>query len=108
MNRATLRLIPLALFAVTGVASAQSTSSSLKDIARDAYLYAYPIVLMDMTMRQTTAVPNATAVTGRAPINQFAYFRSYPAADARDVVRFNFDTLYSFAWADLSVCPERY
>lgn len=76
-----------------------------KILARDVYQYAYPIVLMDATMRQSTAVPNATAVRGRAPINQFAYFRSYPAADAKDVVRFNFDTLYSFAWVDLSKGP---
>jgi hypothetical protein len=60
---------------------------------------------MDVTMRQATAVPNASAITGRAPINQFAYFRSYPDADARDVVRFNFDTLYSLAWLDLSSGP---
>jgi hypothetical protein len=92
--------------ALTGLASAQTASADqLRGIARDAYQYAFPIVLMDATMRQTTAVPNATAVKGRAPINQFAYFREYPAADAKDVVRFNFDTLYSFAWADLSKGP---
>lgn len=82
-----------------------SSTDKLSEIARDAFQYAYPIVLMDLTMRQSTAVPNATSVAGRAPINQFAYFRSYPAADARDVVRFNFDTLYSFAWVDLSRGP---
>jgi hypothetical protein len=75
------------------------------EIAREAYLYAYPIVLMDVTMRQSTAVPDAISVAGRAPINQFAYFRSYPTADAKDLVRFNFDTLYSFAWVDLSKGP---
>jgi hypothetical protein len=81
------------------------SEQKIQEISRELYQYAYPIVLMDVTMRQTSAVPNATAVTGRAPINQFAYFRTYPAADARDVVRFNFDTLYSFAWADLSKGP---
>ena len=75
------------------------------EIAREVYQYAYPIVLMDTTMRQSTAVPNARSVVGRAPINQFAYFRTYPAADAKDVVRFNFDTLYSFAWVDLTEGP---
>lgn len=76
-----------------------------REIAREVYYYAYPIVLMDVTMRQTTNVPNVSAVPGRAPINQFAYFRTYPKADARDVVRFNFDTLYSLAWVDLSSGP---
>lgn len=74
-------------------------------LVKDAYIYAYPLVLMDVTRQQTTNVPNATVVPMRAPINQFAHFRSYPKADSRDVVRFNFDTLYSFAWVDLSQGP---
>lgn len=74
-------------------------------LVMDVYTYAYPLVLMDVTQRQATNVPNATAVSMRAPINQFAHFRSYPKADAKDVVRFNFDTLYSFAWLDLSQGP---
>ena len=41
----------------------------------------------------------------RAPVNQFANYREYPKADARDVVRFNFDTLYSAAWLDVSKEP---
>jgi hypothetical protein len=87
-----------------GVAATLSPERAC-EIAREGYIYAYPIVLMDATMRQTTAVPNATAVAGRAPINQFAHFRTYPKADVRDVVRFNFDTLYSFAWVDVSKGP---
>jgi len=74
-------------------------------LVKDVYTYAYPLVLMDVTQRQATNVPNATAASMRAPINQFAHFRSYPKADAKDVVRFNFDTLYSFAWLDLSQGP---
>jgi hypothetical protein len=74
-------------------------------LARDAYLYAYPLVLMDITMRQVTNVPDATSVPMRAPVNQFAHFRKYPDAEARDVVRFNFDTLYSFAWLDVGKEP---
>ncbi|ODM75787.1 DUF1254 domain-containing protein [Bradyrhizobium elkanii] len=93
--------------AATGAAAQAERLSAQKarEIAREVYQYAYPIVLMDVTMRQSTAVANATAVRGRAPINQFAYFRTYPDADAKDVVRFNFDTLYSFAWTDLSKGP---
>lgn len=91
------------------MAAAQSdtplSTDQVRALARDVYRDGYPIVLMDMTARQSTAVPNATAVSGRAPINQFAYFRSYPKADAKDVVRFNFDTLYSFSWVDLSKEP---
>ncbi len=74
-------------------------------LVKDAYIYAYPLVLMDVTRQQVTNVPNSTTVSMRAPLNQFAHFRSYPKADAKDVVRFNFDTLYSFAWLDLSQGP---
>jgi hypothetical protein len=74
-------------------------------IARDAYLYAYPIVSMDMTMRQATNVPNAAAINMRAPVNQFAHARSFPRGDEKDAVRLNFDTLYSLAWIDLSREP---
>lgn len=74
-------------------------------LIKDVYIFAYPLVLMDVTRRQTTNVPNAHTVPMRAPINQFAHFRTYPKADSRDVVRFNFDTLYSFAWVDLSTGP---
>lgn len=74
-------------------------------IAREAYLYAYPIVSMDVTMRQATNVPDAATTNMRAPINEFAHARAYPKADEKDVVRFNFDTLYSFAWLDLSREP---
>jgi hypothetical protein len=34
-------------------------------------------------------------------MNQFAHLRTFPTADMRDVVRPNFDTLYSIAWLDL-------
>ncbi len=81
------------------------TPADARAIAREAYLYAYPLVLMDLTMRQATNVPDADSVPMRAPVNQFAHFREYPKADARDVVRFNFDTLYSFAWLDVSEEP---
>jgi hypothetical protein len=83
----------------------QLTPEEAYAIVRDAYLYAYPIASMDATMRQTTNVPNATAVFMRAPVNQFAHLRTYPKADSRDVVRPNFDTVYSSAWVDVTREP---
>lgn len=85
---------------------AQSVSGQeAYDIARDAYVYAYPIVTMDVSMRQSTNVPDARTIPLRAPINQFAHARTYPRAEDRDVVRYNFDTLYSPAWLDLAPEP---
>ncbi|WP_043289050.1 DUF1254 domain-containing protein [Paraburkholderia oxyphila] len=89
----------------TQTQAVRPSTAEIRELARDLYLYAYPIVLMDITMKQATNVPDATSVPMRAPVNQFAHFRSYPGSDARDVVRFNFDTLYSFAWVDLSKGP---
>ncbi|BCP55598.1 membrane protein [Kaistia sp. 32K] len=90
-----------------GGAHAQPTLSPDETyaLARDAYLYAYPIVSMDVTMRQATNVPDAQTINLRAPVNRFAHARAYPEAGEKDVVRFNFDTLYSFAWLDLAPEP---
>jgi hypothetical protein len=85
--------------------SVKLSTAEIESLARDLYYYAYPIVLMDTTMRQATNVLDAASVRMRAPVNQFAHFRTYPKADAHDVVRFNFDTLYSLAWVDLSHGP---
>jgi len=95
-----LALAALALPASDVLAAEKLTASEAKQLAADAYYYAYPIVSMDTTMRQSTNVPDANTTPMRAPINQFAHARAYPKADQKDVVRFNFDTLYSLAWID--------
>src|SRR5262245_23570541 len=93
-------------FTLIAQASGQQFSEQQAyDIARDAYTYAYPIVTMDASMRQSTNVSNANTIPLRAPINQFAHARTYPLAENRDVVRYNFDTLYSPVWLDLSREP---
>src|SRR5499427_889655 len=94
------------VFTLIAQASGQQISEQQAyDIAREAYLYAYPIVTMDASMRQSTNVPNARTTALRAPLNQFAHARTYPRAQDRDVVRYNFDTLYSPAWLDLAPEP---
>src|SRR5499427_7678132 len=94
------------VFTLIAQASGQQISEQeAYQIARDAYMYAYPIVTMDASMRQSTNIPNANTIPLRAPINQFAHARTYPRAEDRDVVRYNFDTLYSPVWLDLSREP---
>ncbi|MDE1179859.1 DUF1254 domain-containing protein [Paraburkholderia sp.] len=87
------------------VQSVQLSPDEMRSLARDLYYYAYPIVLMDITMKQATNVPDSVSAPMRAPVNQFAHFRAFPDASAKSVVRFNFDTLYSLAWLDLSKEP---
>ena len=92
--------------ATTSAEQAQTMSEQQAyEIARDAYVYAYPIVTMDVSMHQSTNVPDAKTIPLRAPVNQFAHARTYPRAEDRDVVRYNFDTLYSPVWLDLAPEP---
>ena len=71
-----------------------------------AYLYAYPLVIADMTERLMTA-PSAIAAQkpGAAPVNRLAHMRDYPDRNFTAVVIPNADTLYSLAWLDLSGEP---
>jgi hypothetical protein len=74
------------------------------EIGVEAYVYFYPLVITDVTRRQLTNV-EAGKMVGRGPMNTFSHFRAYPSASLREVVRFNFDTLYSFGWLDLTKEP---
>jgi len=42
---------------------------------------------------------------GRGPPNMFTNVPQFPTAEFRDVVRPNFDTLYSVAWLDMTKEP---
>ncbi len=82
-------------------AAAAASDQETYDIGFEAYLYLYPLVIMDVTRRQATNV-EAGKVLGRAPMNTFMHLPAFPPAEFRDVVRPNFDTLYSIAWLDLT------
>jgi hypothetical protein len=65
----------------------------------EAYIYGYPLILMNVTKDISTAVPARQGM--KAPINQFAHASAFPDASFTDVVSPNADTLYSVAWLDL-------
>ena len=87
--------------------SAATQSSSAEEaaaIAQEAYIYLYPLILMDITRKQLINLdPKVSSFGGSA--NAFTHVRSFPPAEARTVVRPNFDTLYSSAWLDLTGGP---
>ena len=69
----------------------------------DAYMYAYPLVTMDLTRRVST---NVVAPEGsKAPLAHFAKLRGYPAVDDHTVTAPNADTLYTVIWLDVSKEP---
>jgi hypothetical protein len=91
----------------TQVSAATSTalpSDEIGEVATNAYIYAYPLILMELTRRIATNVAD-TRQFSKAPMNQFANLPAFPDATFTDVVRANVDTLYSLMWFDVSKEP---
>jgi hypothetical protein len=93
---------PSRLAPVTGSIPAL-TQDQARTIGVDAYIYFYPLILMDLTRKQLTNIDQKE--TGKGPANLFVNVPAYPPADFKGVVRSNFDTLYSLAWLDLTREP---
>ncbi|MCC6211254.1 MAG: DUF1254 domain-containing protein [Burkholderiales bacterium] len=89
--------------AAAKAAEAAAKEAEALALATEAYVYAYPLVTMDMTRRIMTnvAAPEGT----RAPMGEFVKMRTYPDAKFRDVTAPNADTLYTSAWIDVSKEP---
>jgi len=92
-------ILVVVILVLVSVLLARMSIQMLRD-GSQAYLYGYPLVLMEAT-RQVMTDPDA----GLAPVNHFAHIRGFPGHLDRQVVRPNCDTLYSTAWIDLSVEP---
>ncbi len=73
------------------------------NLGTEAYIYGYPLVIMETIRRVMTNV--AAPEGNHAPTGQFAHQRQYPEVSFRTVRSPNLDTLYSFAWLDLSREP---
>ena len=75
------------------------SAAELRKLAEDAYLFGYPLVLMDLTRRAMTMNGSADF------INHFSHAPAFPDEHFRQVIRPNADTLYSTSWLDLSQEP---
>jgi hypothetical protein len=86
-------------------AAAENAAKELaaREIAIEGYVYAYPLVTMEMTRRVMTNVEKPEG--SKAPMGQWARLRSYPAVDDHSVTAPNADTLYTLTWLDLSKEP---
>jgi hypothetical protein len=76
-----------------------ASPAELQKIAEQAYLFAYPLVLMDVTRRSATLDGSADFV------NHFSHSAAFPDERFRQVIRPNADTLYSISWLDLAKEP---
>jgi hypothetical protein len=97
MSRRTVLGTGAALMAGLGLAAYGNSSSApasaaegsdVKSIATDAYVYGYPLVLMDATR-------------GASPTNQLIRNSSPADARSRGIVAPQVDTLFALAWLDL-------
>jgi hypothetical protein len=90
------------IFSTQGFTKAHGQQSTLTEeraykLGVQAYVYAYPLVLMGLTKR---------VMTNRGlPTNRFFHAQAFPTPEAKTIIRPNVDTLYSTAWLDLSEGP---
>lgn len=104
--------MPMIILGMTLLMTAQNladsreklTKEEARELGVEAVVYGYPLVIVHVTKRIQTNVAEPQH-DGDAPVNQFSNFLKYPTAAYRDIVRINVDTLYSFAWLDLSKEP---
>ena len=89
----------------TVLAKDRLTDDEVAEIAIEAYYYAYPVVLMDVTRQNLTNTEIANPANMLSPVNQFGHVPAFPDATFTNVVRANADTLYSSLWFDVSEEP---
>jgi hypothetical protein len=77
-------------------AVAPTIDAEMKRLAAEVYVFAYPMVLMEVTRQVQVA---------KTPLNAFQHRRNVPDASTADTVNPNVDFLFSQAWIDLSKEP---
>jgi hypothetical protein len=80
------------------------TAEEAQSIAQEAYIYFYPLVIMDVSRKHFTNI-EAGKMFARGPMNTFSHARTFPPVTFRGATHANFDTLYSVGWLDLSKEP---
>ena len=82
------------------------TDENIWKTVEDAYVYAFPLVIMDAT--KISATNTEEAITGKAPVYQFIHGVALADAQFRNVVTPNVDTIFSQVWYDLREEPMIY
>ncbi|MDD2050596.1 DUF1254 domain-containing protein [Pseudomonas putida] len=105
LTRAALGTAILALLWPVSASAQEISEQEAYEIAKEAYVYAFPFMLQYTTQMQLTNVAEPTGRLGQAPFNQFSHASAFAPADFKVVVRPNVDTLYSMANLDLEAQP---
>lgn len=95
MNRRQL-MTAVASLALAPAARTLAAPASLKDAAREAWLYGLPMIEMAGTRARAIGLPG---------VNRFVHARKLAGPESREVTAPNNDTLYSSAWVDLTQGP---
>ena len=103
-NILALALVCSLMFTATGTKDQTVKSAEAQVIAKEAYIYFYPLVIMDVSRRHFTNI-EAGKMFARGPMNTFSHARTFPPATFRGATHPNFDTLYSVGWLDLTKEP---
>lgn len=90
----------------TAEGQVEINSEELLQTIGEAYVFGYPLVLMDLTKKVSTNIAEPHPTRARAPINQLGHYRNFPDHTMKAVVKPNVDTYYSIAWFDLETEPQ--
>lgn len=96
-RRIALRITSALLIILAALASVLYAKSEQIVLSAEAYVFGYPLVMMDLTRQ--------SALRTLGPENQLRRVRQFPDARFREVVRPNVDTLYTTAFIDLAKGP---
>jgi len=91
------KYIMVAIVLILGIAGVAKVAIDELKLAASAYLYGYPLVIMEET-RKSMVTNGGT--------NQLRHTQIFPDSDFRLVVRPNVDTVYTIAWIDLTQGPQ--
>ncbi len=108
MKKITIGGLVALLFLIASCGSPVKKENKISDekvleIAKKAYVFGYPMILMDYTKKVSTNYEKPKSMF--APINQLGHFREFPDDKFTTVVKPNVDTYYSMAWFDLKAEP---
>jgi hypothetical protein len=112
MKKSLMLALVLAMALLSPALSASgSQSGNQEDVwatVREAYIYTFPLVLMDATKTTSINTREHLPDVRKAPINQLMHSGKLADASFKMIVSPNVDTVYSSAWYDLSDEPVVY